>query len=205
MSTNIIYKLNDNGSTTSDTERAYNVVTSHAFNLDRERWNLPMNANNEHTVSTVSRGKAAVNKLPTVLVIDDSEQLLTLLETILHQFDYNVVLASSGSSGIDTFMEDGADVVLCDLTLPDLNGWKVAQFIQDYCAANERLKPPFILMTGWAQELEFYGGSTGTGVDMVVAKPMDTKLLLNTISHLLKQQEDVTEIQLKSVHNGMTP
>ena len=162
-----------------------------------------MNAHKKHTFSFTENTKAVSNERPTILVIDDSEQLLSLLETLLSQYNYDVLLANSGSNGIDTFIQDGADVVLCDLALPDLDGWNVAQFIQEYCISHERHKPPFILMTGWAQEIDLCGVSTESGVDMVLDKPMDTKQLLKTIKHFLDRQEDISELQFNSVQNGM--
>jgi len=59
-----------------------------------------------------------------ILVIDDEEQLLNLLKTLLEAEGYQVAIATNGQSGIDMFRESPADLVITDMVMPVKDGLK---------------------------------------------------------------------------------
>ena len=89
---------------------------------------------------------------------------------------------------IDKAHTRGADAIILDLAMPEINGWEVGKAIRSICHHRGRPKPPFILLTGWGgQELE-KGRIADSGVDAVVEKPVE-------IATLLKVVRDVSERQ----------
>lgn len=63
--------------------------------------------------------------MPRVLVIDDDSSLRFTLEAVLSDAGFSVDLATTGRSGLAAFEANGADVVLTDLAMPDIDGMQV--------------------------------------------------------------------------------
>jgi CheY-like chemotaxis protein len=63
---------------------------------------------------------------PTILCIDDDERALYIRSKILEHLDYRVLTASSATDGLRLFAEEGADVIVLDYYMPDMNGSEVA-------------------------------------------------------------------------------
>src|SRR5688500_13392338 len=70
-----------------------------------------------------------------ILVIEDQEDLAELYETTLVNAGYSVRPAFSGEEGIAEFRANGADVVLLDMTLPEMHGTQVLREIRDLNAS----------------------------------------------------------------------
>lgn len=62
---------------------------------------------------------------PTILVIDDEQQILRAMRTILGQHNYRVITASSGEEGLAMTTASMPDVIILDLGLPDIDGLEV--------------------------------------------------------------------------------
>ena len=68
--------------------------------------------------------------------------------------------------------------------MPGMNGWDVGKAIRSICQERGVSKPPFILLTGWGgQELE-REKIAESGVDAVVAKPIDRATVLATVQEM---------------------
>jgi CheY-like chemotaxis protein/anti-sigma regulatory factor (Ser/Thr protein kinase) len=93
--------------------------------------------------------KASVEKVPScdVLVIEDDEAVRSLL--VLGLPECHVTSASSGSEGIGYFSANAYDVVLLDLSMPEMNGVEVARQLRGI-----NLNTPIVLMTGWSDPLQ---------------------------------------------------
>jgi two-component system response regulator AtoC len=63
--------------------------------------------------------------MPRVLVIDDDSSLRFTLDAVLSDAGFSVDLATTGRSGLAAFEANGADVVLTDLAMPDIDGMQV--------------------------------------------------------------------------------
>ena len=76
-----------------------------------------------------------------ILVIDDDPRICELLQTVLQRKGHEVVLAESGSTGIERFRQDRPDVTILDLNLPHVNGLAVLTQVR----AIDPLSPVMIL------------------------------------------------------------
>ncbi|MBI5570837.1 MAG: response regulator [Desulfomonile tiedjei] len=119
-----------------------------------------------------------------ILVIDDVEPITTMLAELLGEFGHEVVTALSGEEGLQVFVEQSIDLVICDLGMPDMNGWEVGKSIKDMSAQQGVPKVPFILLTGWGGQLRETTKMKEAGVDAVVEKPMDPSRLRSVIQEL---------------------
>jgi CheY-like chemotaxis protein len=83
-----------------------------------------------------------------VLVVDDSAENLSVTCQVLEAEGMRVRTAEGGAAALRTLRKSRFDLILCDLGMPGITGWQVAQ-------AARRLAPatPFFLLTGWAKEI----------------------------------------------------
>lgn len=83
----------------------------------------------------------------TVLIIDDSDELRALLESILPYGGYRTVSAATGQEGLELVLEIEPDALLVDLELPDTTGLKILEELN-----KRELEIPTIMMTGYGSE-----------------------------------------------------
>src|SRR5258708_4335668 len=75
-----------------------------------------------------------------VLVVDDEESLRHLLSKTLTQEGYEVMTAADGEEALAVLADHPAEVVLCDVPIPRLDGWHLLE------ALSERPRPPVMIM-----------------------------------------------------------
>jgi two-component system, cell cycle sensor histidine kinase and response regulator CckA len=141
--------------------------------------------------------KPDVENLPfglRILVIDDREHYLKMIEAGLTQFGHTPFIASSGTKGLQMFRETQVDVVICDLGMPELDGWAVGKQIKEVCEEKEVPKIPFILLTGETNmadtDRDLEKMVIDCGVDSVLAKPVDIPELLDVIRRIMKKSQN---------------
>lgn len=115
----------------------------------------------------------------TVLVIDDEKEICTIVAKILASAGHRVFTAQTGKDGIEIFKNNYIDLVLVDLTMPDISGWEVAKAIHAL-ESKKRHKTPIAIFTGWGDTIE-PSKLAKTGVNVVISKPLDNNHLLNIV------------------------
>ena len=78
------------------------------------------------------------------------------------------------------------DVIICDLAMPEMDGWEVAKAAADLCEARCVPKPLFILITGWGGQILNWTERHGCGVDLVLEKPIHIPKLIDAITQALE-------------------
>ncbi len=115
-----------------------------------------------------------------ILVIEDQEDLAALYEKSLEQAGYKVKNAFSGEEGVAEFEADGADCVLLDITLPEMNG---AATLAELRRANATV--PVIIITGETSE-ETRSKCERLGVFAYLPKPPDYNKVVATVARALE-------------------
>ena len=67
---------------------------------------------------------------PRVMIIEDDPDMITLLSTILRRGGYEPVPALGGQEGLHLLQEDAVDLILLDLMMDDISGWKVLEVVK---------------------------------------------------------------------------
>ncbi|WP_324764818.1 response regulator (plasmid) [Sinorhizobium meliloti] len=81
----------------------------------------------------------------TVLVVDDSKYVRTLVKLILEAAGYEVTMAGDGRQALEELRERGADMVVADVDMPTMNGFELTEAIR----SSERFTDtPVVLVTG---------------------------------------------------------
>jgi signal transduction histidine kinase/ActR/RegA family two-component response regulator len=124
-----------------------------------------------------------------ILVIDDVEEVVNLLAEGLSLFNHTVHKALSGQEGLEIFMREVIDVVICDLGMPDMTGWDVSNKVMKLCRDKGVPKTPFALLTGWGDQIRETEKMRSVGVDRIVTKPVDISQTMDVINQLIKARE----------------
>jgi CheY-like chemotaxis protein len=104
-----------------------------------------------------------------IVVIEDHQDTAELMIEILREAGHEVHAASCGRDGIEAARTLAADVVLCDVGLPDIDGYEVARALRaDAATARARL----VALTGYDGEEELEK-ARAAGFDRHVVKPID--------------------------------
>jgi two-component system alkaline phosphatase synthesis response regulator PhoP len=116
-----------------------------------------------------------------VLVIDDEAPIRLLCRVNLEAEKMAVIEASDGPSGLDQAREERPDVILLDVMMPGLDGWKVAEQLLD---DHRTSQIPIIFLTARAEFRDRAKGLDIGGVDYVT-KPFNPLDLAPLVRHLL--------------------
>jgi DNA-binding response OmpR family regulator len=81
-----------------------------------------------------------------VLVVDDEAPILKMLSRVLEKGGYIVVTANDGEQAMQTMREYWPDVLVLDVMMPKLNGYRVSRMVKLLAEKNGNLKPPKILL-----------------------------------------------------------
>jgi DNA-binding NarL/FixJ family response regulator len=118
-----------------------------------------------------------------ILIIEDEPQVRANLATILEMEGYTPVIASNGAEGINLARQKAPDLVLCDITMPEADGYAVlASLRADPALANV----PFIFLTAKSARADMRLGMN-LGADDYLTKPFITSELLGAIEARFKR------------------
>jgi two-component system, OmpR family, response regulator MtrA len=115
-----------------------------------------------------------------ILFIEDDDHMRRVLALSLQQEGCTVIEARSGEEGLEAFKEAGADIVLLDLRLPDMNGFEVTH------ALRRRSDVPIAMVTASDDSHDVIAGLEA-GADDYVVKPVIAKELSARIRALLRR------------------
>lgn len=117
-----------------------------------------------------------------VLIVDDSPTETYKMSAVLAKHGFEVLTAEDGEQGVALARQELPDVVLMDIVMPGLNGFQATrQLTRD--AATRHI--PVIIVTTKDQETDRLWGQR-QGASGYLTKPVESKLLLETIERVLK-------------------
>ena len=120
-----------------------------------------------------------------ILLIEDDKELRENIAEILRLSNFNVTEAANGKEGVEKALKDKPDLILCDVTMPVLDGYGVLHVISRH---PETFAIPFIFLTAH-NEFEDLRRGMGMGADDYLMKPVNENDLLNAIEVRLKKTE----------------
>ena len=118
----------------------------------------------------------------TILIIEDEIAIQNILAEPLRACGYEVVTASDGLEGINTFHTHHIDLILLDIMLPKINGYAVCEMIR------QEAQTPIILLTALDTEADQIKGFDLLADDYIT-KPFSIKLVLKRVEALLRRTE----------------
>lgn len=116
-----------------------------------------------------------------VLVIEDNPTNLDLMSYMLEAIGHTVLAAATAEDGIRMALEEGPDLILCDIHLPDRNGMEVARVLRPH----PRLHGvPFVAVTALAMVGD-RERILGSGFDGYIAKPIEPEQFIPVLHAFL--------------------
>ena len=121
-----------------------------------------------------------------ILVVDDDSDIRRLLRELLERAAYDVVDAVNGREGLRALYSASPDLILLDVSMPELDGWQTLERIRDVSDV------PVVMLTARAAELEKVRGLKA-GADDYVTKPFGRQELLARVEAHLRRAGDREE------------
>lgn len=124
--------------------------------------------------------------MKTILVIEDTPAMRENIAEILELAPYKVVQATNGKEGIERARQTRPDLILCDIRMPELDGFGVLHILRKDSGLAHI---PFVFLTAKAEMADFRVGMN-LGADDYITKPFDDLTLLNAVELRLKKGAD---------------
>ncbi len=116
-----------------------------------------------------------------ILLIDDHQTVFRLLEAIVRIKGYTLLYADCGQKGIVMARQEQPDMILLDVMMPDIDGFKVCQYLKE----NEDTKDiPVMFLTARGADGDLETGRRA-GANGFMTKPFQTIDVLNQIERML--------------------
>jgi len=125
-----------------------------------------------------------------VLAVDDNADALDLVAASLAGTGARVTTASSGEEALRKWDRDPADVLVCDLAMPQMDGVDVLRAIRNRDAAAGRLTPAIALTAHMTQD--HVAHTRDAGFEFHIGKPFEASELVHTILAALSREEHST-------------
>ena len=120
-----------------------------------------------------------------VLVVEDNLDNYELVRTILEMVGYDTFLAINGRDGVDAARKQKPDLVLMDMSMPEMDGWDATKRIREN---PETAQIPIIALTVHTLPLEMKR-ALDAGVDAYLPKPYDAGQLIRVVEGTLKNSK----------------
>lgn len=121
--------------------------------------------------------------MPRILLVEDNELNRDMLSRRLQRKGYQVEMAVDGAQGIAMALAGGYDIILMDMSLPEIDGWEASRQVRE---APETKRVPIIALTAHAMAGD-REKAMAAGCDDYDTKPVEFERLLGKIEALLRR------------------
>lgn len=124
--------------------------------------------------------------MKTILVIEDEPEMLRNMVTILEMEGFQCLRAEDGRKGVAAAKERRPDLILCDVMMPELDGYGVLEALR---ADANTTGIPFVFLTAKGDKRDVRAGMN-LGADDYLSKPVDADELLAAIHARLERHKE---------------
>ncbi len=140
-----------------------------------------------------------MNKKSKILIIEDNTEMRENICEILELANYEIHSAPDGLSGIQAARQHKPDLILCDIMMPNLDGFGVLKILQQ----DESMKNiPLIFLTAKAEREDFRKGMN-LGAEDYLLKPFEDTDLLEVIENKLKKYMELSINRTSKILSGL--
>jgi DNA-binding NarL/FixJ family response regulator len=136
-----------------------------------------------------------------ILIIEDEPEMRRNLLTILRMEKFTATGAENGRVGIDLARRDRPDLILCDVMMPEVDGYGVLQALRQDPAT---VTTPFIFLTAKGEKPDVRTGMN-LGADDYLTKPVAKADLLSAIAARLERQQQQAQQEFKPNFSSYEP
>jgi len=136
-----------------------------------------------------------------ILIIEDEPEMRRNLATILRLEKYQPLTAENGRTGVATAFAEHPDLILCDVMMPELDGYGVLKALRENTATEAT---PFIFLTAKGEKPDIRAGMN-LGADDYLTKPVAKADLLSAIASRLKRATQAAVPEFKPAFDSPKP
>lgn len=125
----------------------------------------------------------------TILIIEDNIDMRENTAEILELANFNVLSANDGKEGLELAKKNKLDLILCDIMMPELDGFGVLRAIENI---PEMAGIPFVFITAKSEKSDFRKGMD-LGADDYLTKPFTGNDLLRVVNARIKKNQTLKE------------
>ena len=125
-----------------------------------------------------------------ILVIEDQDDVRENIVELLELSNYHVESAPNGKEGVKKALADPPNLILCDIMMPEMDGYEVLYLITKNPDTNSL---PFIFLTAKAEKADFRKGMN-MGADDYITKPFEEMELLGAIERRLQKYGELSKV-----------
>ncbi len=117
-----------------------------------------------------------------ILIIEDEEAVRENILDLLEAEDFEAISAPDGKVGVDLALKESPDLILCDLMMPEINGFAVLSLLREKFNTSA---VPFIFLTARSAKADFRQGME-LGADDYLTKPVmieDLQRVINSYQY----------------------
>lgn len=119
--------------------------------------------------------------MKTILLIEDNNDILENLTEYLELEGYRIIVAVNGIRGVDMAKEHLPDLILCDVLMPEMDGYEVLHVLLETAQTHQI---PFIFSASMSEQVD-RTEALGLGADDYIVKPFELDALLKMIQNWL--------------------
>jgi PAS domain S-box-containing protein len=134
-----------------------------------------------------------------VLAAEDNPMNQVVLRTLLEASDIQVVVVSNGEEAVAAWEAGRWDLVLMDIQMPVMDGVEATRIIREAERAAGLVRTPIIALTANAMD-HHRSEYLSAGMDVLVAKPINLEVLLQTMQSLLGTGDGVVPLEIETTH-----
>ena len=138
-----------------------------------------------------------------VLIVDDTEDVRMIIAESLSIYGFNALTAADGRSGIDIAKQEHPDLIICDINMPQLDGYGTLSALREH---DSTATIPFIFLSGAADKLNMRRGME-MGADDYLTKPFTHAELMAAVNTRLEKQAELqrqSEKKLNELRGNIT-
>jgi DNA-binding NarL/FixJ family response regulator len=136
-----------------------------------------------------------------ILVIEDEPEMRRNLTALLRYYQYEPIAADNGRAGVEAARREKPDLILCDVMMPELDGYHVLQALQ---ADPLLARTPFIFLTAKGEKEDLRSGMN-LGADDYLTKPVANAELIGAIEARLRRSEQQANREFKPDFSSSAP
>ena len=126
----------------------------------------------------------SANELPLLLVVEDNRDVVEYLVSILNHA-YHILIANNGTEGIEKALESVPDIIVCDVMMPEKDGFEVCRTLKEDFRTNHI---PIIMLTAKA-DMDSKITGLEQGADAYLVKPFNKKELQVRLNKLIESRQ----------------